>query len=61
MSMKKTTRLRSYKNNSRRPTNTVYANGRTVLSEHFGLYEDIEAGFRYFMSKRDNLKRSDLL
>jgi len=61
MSMKKTTRLRSYKNNSRRPKNTVYANGRTVLSEHFGLYEDIEAGFRYFLSKRDNLKRSDLL
>lgn len=61
MSMKKTTRLRSYKNNSRRPTNTVYANGRTVLSEHFGLYEDIEAGFRYFMSKRQHLKRSDLV
>ena len=61
MSMKKTTRLRSLKNNSRRPKNTVYANGRTMLSDHFGLYEDIEAGFRYFLSKRDNLKRSDLL
>lgn len=61
MSMKKTTRLRSLKGNSRRPKNTVYSNGRTVLSEHFGLYEDIEAGFRHFMSKREHLKRSDLL
>ena len=62
MAEKVISRARSYRGKvKKRAINTVYSSGRTMSGEHFGLERDIEEGFRYFLSKRQNLTRRDLL
>lgn len=61
MAEKVISRERSHRNIiKKRAINTVYSRARTEAGAHFGLERDIAEGFRYFLSKRTHLRRSDL-